>query len=197
MKFRSLAVAGLAATGLVAAPAANADTDTTQVTVTGDVAGLTFVGTPTFGNFPGVTLDGTTQSKLADAGAFSVKDARGTLDGWRVTIQASQFTETTDSSLKLPTGSLTIAALPDITPATPLSPLVSALTAPLLNNSLLGQPIDDGSAHNYVVSAANLAALGQWDVSDRTGALQVSVPPTTAEGTYESTVTTTLVSGIS
>jgi hypothetical protein len=197
MKLRSLIAAGTALAA-IAAPAANAATDTTTVTVSGDgVNGLTFSGTPAFSNFAGVTLGTATQTANADAAAFAVQDTRGGLSGWRVTIAASQFEKSDDSTVKLPAGSLTVAALPDIAPQTALSPLINALTKPLLNNSLIGQPIDDGTAKNYVVSAANLAALGQWNVAEKTGALQVSVPPTTQAGTYTSTVTTTLVSGIS
>jgi hypothetical protein len=197
MKFRSLVAAGVAASALAVPGAALAATDSTSVTVSGNTAsGLTFVTSPTFGDFAGVTLDTTAQSTSADINAFSVQDTRGTLDGWHVNIKASQFANDLDSTVKLPTSSMTIAATPTIAPLAPLSSLISSLTQPTVGN-LVGTAIDDGNDHLWVSAPANPTSGGEWDVSAATGGLSLSVPPTTEAGTYSSTVTTTLATGIS
>lgn len=75
---------------LALTPAAHAATDTTSVSL---LAGTLDYTTPfTAGNFPATTLTGLPQVVHATVNPWIVTDGRGSpLNGWNVTISATQF----------------------------------------------------------------------------------------------------------
>lgn len=142
---------------------------------------------PLIGNFDEVTLMGTTQKVAVPiADAFRVKDLRGTQAGWKVNVNASQFTSTGGKTL--PKGSLTLAQVDKIEQvhvgegALPKA----SQTAPTI--------IDNGAIE--VIKATAGTGMGIYDFSftgDR--ALEVAVDSTTAMAgqVYTSTITWDLI----
>ncbi len=70
---------------------------------------------PPVEDFDSVTLSGIAQTRTAELDAFSVTDSTGSGPGWRLTVQASQFTEYASGAYSadgktLPSGSLTMPA---------------------------------------------------------------------------------------
>jgi WxL domain surface cell wall-binding len=169
---------------LALAPAALAETDTTQLTVN---AGTLDYTTPfSAGNFPTTTLTGTPLSLHADANQWVVTDARGSVDnGWNVTIAASQFSA--GGGKTLPLGSLALTAPPNASSDAGNSSAAPSSLTP-------GSPIDDGSTQKLASAAAG-DGLGQWTFGSSGNALTLTVPSNTQTGTYVSTITTTLATG--
>ena len=190
-KYVIAAVAAIAAVPAVAGPA-NAASDPTQINLIG---GSLAFGTPlTANNFADLTLNGTIQTVNAEVNDWSVNDSTGSLLGWNVTAQASQFTDdngtpgdNTDDKT-LPTASLSLSGG---TPAAGAGQ--SALLAPIVQP--LGTPIDGGAAVPVAIAALG-KGQGLWNFAQDADDLTLVVPPTAEEGTYTSTITTTLTSGI-
>jgi hypothetical protein len=178
----------LATLGVLPSSAAAA---TTTPSITLDAGTLSYTTPFTAQNFPNTTLTGLPQTVHAPVNAWVVTDARGSLlNGWNVTVSASQFSTGGGSPSTLPTGSLTLA-----TPPVP-STTVGNLSLPPVPVPPAA-PIDGGSTQK-IVTAALAAGLGQWTFTPLNAAggdLLLSVPAGAAAGTYTSTITTTLATG--
>jgi hypothetical protein len=183
---RAAALAAITASLTVAVSAAAA-TDTTSVTITG--GSLSYTTPLVASDFPDVQLNGLTQVVTANISPYAVTDARGTNDGWNLTVEATRFDD--GSGVKLPAGSLTMVNVPVPLPGVSLAGLVPPVPSVPLN------PIDGGGTAQKIASAlaAPLSGTGQWTFTPTAGALVLSVPPTAAPGTYSSTITTTLATG--
>jgi hypothetical protein len=160
-----LTAVAAAVAALVGAPAAQAATDNTSVTLG-----------------PG-TLDYTTPFSAGDF-------PNTTLNGWNVTVSASQFSTGGGSPSTLPTGSMTLATVP--VPTTTLGN-VSLPPIPVPLTSAI-----DGGSTQKMATAALAQGLGQWTFTSLNaggGDLLLTVPPSALAGTYTSTITTTLATG--
>jgi opacity protein-like surface antigen len=190
MTLRSkLAALAATAVALAAAPAAQAATSNTSVTLG---AGTLDYTTPfSSGNFPNTTLTGVPQLVHAAVNPWTVTDARGSLlNGWNLTVSASQFSTGGGSPSTLPTGSMTLVSVP--VPSTTVGN-VSLPPVPVP----LAAAIDGGSAQK-IATAAVAQGLGQWtftSLNPAGGDLALTVPPAAVAGTYTSTITTTLSTG--
>jgi hypothetical protein len=185
MHARKLAAACAAAAAAVAVAAVpvQAATDTTAITLTGGA--LDFATPFTAADFPSTQLTGSAQTIKATVNNWSVNDARGSLLGWNVKIQASRF-ETSDGK-QLPAGALSLTA-PTVAAgsgqASTLKPVVQTLT-----------PLDAGAAVPVAVAALS-TGQGLWNFGQGADNLTLVIPPTVEAGTYTSTITTTLSSGV-
>lgn len=184
-----MAVATVVA-GLCALPAA-APAATTDTSITLGAGALTYTTPLSAANFPNTTLTGLPQAVHASINPWVVTDARGSLlNGWNVTVSASQFSTGGASPSTLPSGSLTLA-----TPAVPTTTVGNVSVPPVPQP--LAAPIDGGSTQK-LVSAAVGTGLGQWTftpLNPAGGDLLLNVPPGAVAGTYTSTITTTLSTG--
>lgn len=144
---------------------------------------------PAVENFPGVTLDGSAQTVSASLAGFSVDDARGTGEGWRVMVQATQFAEHDGTGYvtggkTLPTSSLRMPA-PMVTANGTSSP------PPTIEP---GAPwAIDVAAAVKIASAAVDTGMGRYDFGSVS--LSLTVPASAYAKTYRSDVTVSVVSG--
>lgn len=181
----TIALAAMVAALTATAPAA-AETDTTSVTIQG--GSLVYTTPLTAGDFPSVTLNGLTQVVKADIDPYVVTDARGTADGWKLSIAASRFSD--GAGHTLPAGSLAMVDVPIPTPGA----VVDGVIPPV--PSVPVDPIDGGSTQTIAsAEAAPLSGTGQWTFTPTAGALVLTIPPDATPGTYSSTITTTLSTG--
>ena len=165
------------------ATGALADTKTNDVDVTIQ-AGEFSLATPSIKSFGNITLQSTPQTyKTSFDGKFTVKDLRGTQAGWRLDVEASQFT---NGASTLTVGSLSIEPISNITRVGTGS---GELPTVSMNSN---QVIDDGKVE--VARAKAGTGMGVFDITFPTDALSLVVDATTAKvGTYESTLTWNLV----
>jgi hypothetical protein len=190
MALRSkLATLGALVAALALASPVQAATSNTSITLG---AGTLDYTTPfSTGNFPNTTLNGLPQLVHANVNPWTVTDARGSLlNGWNVTVSASQFATSGGSPNTLPTGSMTLATVP--VPSTAVGN-VSLPPVPVP----LAAAIDGGSAQKIATSAIG-QGLGGWTFTPLNaggGDLALIVPPSAVAGTYTSTITTTLSTG--
>jgi hypothetical protein len=175
----------------VAALPASAPAATTTPSITLGAGTLAYTTSFTAQNFPNTTLTGVAQTVHAPVNSWEVTDARGSLlNGWNVTVSASQFSTGGGSPSTLPTGSLSLA-----TPAVPTTTGGNLSVAPV--PVATAAPIDGGSTQK-IVTAAIGTGLGQWTftpVNAAGGDLLLNVPAGATAGTYTSTITTTLATG--
>lgn len=148
--------------------------------------GLT-VAAPAVGSFALVRLDGTARSAEADFGPFTVTDARGTGEGWTVTIEATPLRAWQGGGYvpggpSLPRGSLTLPDLAVVADGTDSR-------APTLVD---GANIVDGSAVS-VAHAEPDTGMGRYTFLPL-GPLRVNVPATLT-GVYRSEVSVAVISG--
>lgn len=187
--------AALAATVLstmiFAGPAAAAEP--TDATITG--GDLSIPTAPTAENFGTVTLNGSAQTTSAAMQGFTVTDARGTGDGWKVTVAATQFKEydtggaayvVSGSSLGL--NSLSLPA-PTVAANGTTSPPPSIVAGPYSIDAS-----SDGATAVQIASAAVNEGMGRYDFT-QSGSLTLSIPASTYAGTYRSELTVSAVSG--
>ena len=164
---------------------------TTAPSITLGAGTLSYTTPFTAQNFPNTTLTGLAQSVHAQLNPWAVTDARGSLlNGWNVTVSASQFSTGGGSPSTLPTGSLTLAT-PPVPTTTGGNLSVAAVPVPT------AAPIDGGSTQK-IVTAALATGLGEWiftPLNAAGGDLLLSVPAGAVAGTYTSTITTTLATG--
>ena len=166
---------------LSVAGTAQAATDNTSVTLTGGSIALT---APTFGDFPGATLDGSAGSQAATASDWSVNDPRGSGLGWEVSMSASTLS-TGGGTPIIMTGATLSIAQPVATPVDG----TNASTAP----ATLGGDISTGVK---VADANANEGLGDWDLAQGATDLSLATPANARAGTYTSTITTTLTPGV-
>ena len=121
-------------------------------------------------------------------GPFTVKDLRGTQEGWRLEVQADLLTNGTHT---LPASSLTIEPVSNIVHASsvggPGAEPTALQTAP--------KPVDGGASVG-LVSAPEGSGMGVYNISLPDDALEVTVDAMTARtdgGVYETTLNWTLV----
>lgn len=156
----------------------------TGVTVVGSLT----ITNPAAADFPGITLNGTTQSVTAGLDGFTVDDARGTGEGWHVTAQATQFAEVNSSGVyvllgkTLPASSLEMSA-PTVAANGTTSPVPSITPGPYT--------LDGGSAVKIASAAVN-TGMGSYDFTATT--LTLTVPPRAYARTYRSDVTISVAS---
>lgn len=113
---------------------------------------------------------------------FTVKDLRGTHEGWKLTVEASQFDS---GDYRLPKGSLTLDSVANIERVGEGS---SAMPVVELNRTTI---IDDGAIE--VASAEEGTGMGVFNISFNEDALGLTIDSTTAKvGNYNSTLTWTL-----
>lgn len=183
MQLRKMAVT-LTAGALLVGGAIPALADDTNVTVTGGSLSNTAV---TAGDFGGITLDGTAQSTTATIDDFSVTDATGSGDGWKLTVQATQFAEHNgndyvEGGKTLAENSLSLGALTATADGT-TSPVPTMTAAGSIDNS-------DGAVK--FASAAVDEGMGKYEISGGTDKLSLSIPASAYAKTYRSTLTVTL-----
>ncbi|MFC3040746.1 WxL domain-containing protein [Virgibacillus xinjiangensis] len=172
---------GTLAVGLAAgafAPSALAASQDVESTITGGTLSL---DAPTIQTFSGVELNGAIQTSTASIDEFTVKDARGSGEGWKLSVSSTQLTNGTNT---LPAGSLKITE-PTLTAGEGSDDLstVNVLSGAIDNESgvkLLSAETDGGMG-TYTVSGSNL---------------NINLQPKDAKaGTYSSTVTFNLTTG--
>ncbi|MBI5290156.1 MAG: WxL domain-containing protein [Chloroflexi bacterium] len=129
--------------------------------------------------FPAVALSGADQTVLAAAAAWQAKDARGTGDGWNVTIASTNFTGA---------GTIGVANFKCKQDQADIV-TVSGNTAPnsmvTTFQSLSGTPLK-------LLQATGGAGMGTYDY---TPDFQLTVPASTAAGSYTANVTVSINSG--
>jgi hypothetical protein len=139
---------------------------------------------PSVGDFAPVTLNGSAQSTPASMGTFTVTDARGTGDGWYVTVQAGQLSMTGHT---LPVDSISMSI-----PAPGVAKMDNtSSTAPSITGG--SYTIDHASAVTVASAMTSGAGMGSYIFTP--GALTLSIPANAYAGTYTSTVTVSVVAG--
>lgn len=183
------AVAAAAIVGITAIPAHAADP--ADVTVRGGSLSITDV---TVGTFAARTYEGPV-TVAATIDPFSVIDARGTGEGWNVTMQGTPVREW-DPHLNggaggyvvggetLPLSSLSLSALA-VTAMGTASPAPSTFSASGLDNTTGGIK---------VISAARDTGMGTYAFTGA-GKLSLSIPASAGADAYRSEITVTVVSG--
>jgi hypothetical protein len=168
------AIFSLAGTGF-------AQTDSTgSVTVTG---GALSMGTPADPAFTGVALDGTDKTTTATS-TIDVKDLTGTGAGWNLQVTSTTFTSTVDGHTLANTAT-TITGVLDVCDATCTAPTNSIGYA-------VNVPADTvAPVAVKFFNAALDTGMGDFTI---TPTFQMAIPADTFAGTYESTITVSLVS---
>lgn len=170
-----------AAASLIPAPSALAATATVTGNVNAGTLSISTSATPSFA----VTLDGTDKTGSYTV-PTTVTDATGSGAGWNLTITSTQFTTGGGSPSTLPTNASSITGVTSSCNTTCSAPS-NSITYPL------GVPA--GSSPPTAVKYFNAAAgTGQGEFAN-TPAVNVSVPASSAVGTYSSTLTLAAVSG--
>ena len=125
-----------------------------------------------------VEIMGFDQITTGKLGLFNIKDARGTGAGWQMTAQATDFVSRTNPDHIITAAGLTISAPPSVITVAGNSPPQSSsgpLDTPL---KFLSSPVNGGMGHYRTEPKISL-----------------DVPADTFSGTYDATLTTTLISG--
>jgi hypothetical protein len=171
--------------------AATSDTTVAEVTIQSGQMSLTAPEANV--TFSPITVDNSVQVRnIGFSNPLIVEDLTGTGTGWNVTVQASQFVETSGSlGLTLPSNTLKLQAPISVTPAA-AGPTVSP-SAPWTI---------DGTAVK-ILSAAPGDGMGTFDVAfSGASALQLSVDtsgsvvdPSSNPTTFESTITWQISTG--
>lgn len=185
MRKTRLTLAAAVATALLVAGPANAQTDTTSITLNGGT--LSFTQQPLAADFPAANLTGLTQVSSTSMNDWRVADLRGSGAGWNVTFQASQFSTGGATPSTLPTGSLKLVA-----PVVAATDIVNNLSVPPVIQP--GTPYTlDGASAVSVVKALALTGQGEWTFDHTNAAdLLLTIPANANAGTYTSNLTFTL-----
>jgi len=138
-----------------------------------------------------VTLDGTAKSATATFDPFTVTDARGTGEGWNVSVEATQFAEW-DSGDYVVSGKTIPASSTSM-------PLVSAAKADGSSSAIPSvsagpYTIDSGSSVQLASAAADGTGMGSYTFSQG-GSLTLSVPASAYARTYRSDMTVSVDAG--
>lgn len=151
-------------------------------------AGPLAVTAPAVNDFAVVLLDGSAQTASAPLEPFSVTDARGSGDGWTLSLQATPFREWDGMSYvpdgkALPPGSLTLAGISVTATGTGSDP-PAAVAGPYLL---------DGPAVTVAAAEAS-TGMGTFLVSP-TSHLTVAVPAHAYARAYRSELSISVASG--
>jgi len=161
---------------------AKAADGTGEVVLTG---GSLTISVPATINYSGVTLDGLVAKNSTASFNFSVTDATGSGAGWKVTMSSTVMTS----------GSHTIAAANHTFKATGSVALVATDTGVAATNAITAPT---GTIPTTGVSAASLynadvdTGMGKSTIAVNTN---LNVPLATYAGTYDATITLSVVSG--
>jgi hypothetical protein len=177
---KRVVVLGVVAT-LGFAGTAQAAVDDTTVVLTGGTLDLR---APLFGNFPGATLDGSSDSQDASVSTWGVNDPSGSARGWSVSMAASALVTADTVPITMDGAVISIAE-----PVA--SPVDSTNTS--TEPTMLGGSIS--ASRNVAVAAAN-EGLGDWDFTQGATDLTLATPANARAGSYTSTITTTLTQGV-
>jgi hypothetical protein len=205
-------VLGVAITGLVGMSMLGAGSvsaaSTEKTSVSGGLIGgpLEITGPPSTVTFPDTTLNGDVQTVKTHAGSMGITDASGLGAGYRVTAQATQFTEVEPpggfesgtSAKSFPSGVLTLSSSEgSITKD-------SGSTSPLPSFTSSSWVIDNGTTHN-VVSADKNEGMGKFNIDFGPDSLSLLLEPTYARvdkdnypsgaTPYQTEITYTIVTG--
>ena len=139
-------------------------------------------------NFSAVILDGTTKTTTAAVTDMALIDARGTGDGWSVSLDATQFINATAENPTLNTlpfdslelGTVSIVAGTDSTPITNITTISTGTIDNVSGVNILSAPINEG--------------MGTYTISLDPMTLTL-LPKDAKAGVYTSTVTATLAQG--
>ena len=174
---------GLAAVAASVLPAQSAFAATATVTgnVNAGTLSITTSATPSFS----VTLDGTDQTASYSV-PTTVTDATGSGAGWNLTITSTQFTTGGGSPSTLATNASTVTGVSSSCVTTCVDP-TNSITYPV--------GIPAGSTPPTAVKYFNASASTGSGKFTNTPSANVSVPASTAVGTYTSTLTLAAVSG--
>ena len=187
MKHKSILKTGLLTLllsfGFVSTVSANSTTQSSEVDVTIEPGEFSLTAPEISDGFGSVELKVDVQTRHASFGApFTVKDLRGTHEGWRLEVQADQLA---NGEHTLPASSLTIKPVADIVR------VGSGSGALPISSQTAVQPIDTGSAVG-LVSAPTGGGMGVFDITLPADALAVTIDATTARTDDNGVYTTTL-----
>lgn len=194
----------LGAALLIGTPASAATSGTTKASqaITGGTRDISVSATTTFS---AVTLDGTTQTATANPGSLALQDNTGSGAGWRVSVQASQFTE------KAPVGGFQSGTVAQKLPTGSLK-LVNTGASITQNGTTSGVPtwtgttftLDGGAAVNLLSAPAD-AGMGKYTVALGANSLSLTLLPASTyvdsinysgvATPYESTLTYSIIAG--
>lgn len=138
-------------------------------------------------DFGTVTINGIVQILNQNLSDITIEDFTGTGNGWNVTVQASQFT---DGSNSLPLSSLAINGVGTITPVNTASGLPTVVGVP-------PYVIDGGGAVKVLTAAVN-DGMGEFTVGFPVSALELVVDTSVVKASvtpYASTMTWSVVVG--
>nr|WP_309100332.1 WxL domain-containing protein [Fredinandcohnia onubensis] len=159
---------------------------TTDSTVSGgDLTG----GTITFQGLP-ATLNGTQVKSNADWAIADITDARGTGNGWSLTLTLTQFTEVDGTNAYVTGGktleknSLKVSTVPTITKKDSTSSDITTITPVGLETAL-----DTGSPVNLLSAAAD-GGMGSYTFGKL--GVQLTIPANAYAKTYKTNATVTL-----
>jgi len=160
-----------------------ADTKTNDVDINVQ-AGEFSLTTSSIESFGNITLLATPQTyNTSFQNGFTVKDLRGSQAGWRLDVEASPFTSGANT---LPKGSLTLDPIFEI------NRVGTGSGNPPTKSTTTNVVIDDGKIE--IARAGAGEGMGVFEITFPNDALSLVVDATTAKvGTYESTLTWTLV----
>ena len=129
-----------------------------------------------------ITLDGTEQTSTGNINKVTVKDARGTLDGWAVTATMTDFTKSGNvvSNNTIPAAKLSL------TPT--CTPVGGALGAEVATG-----PASTALSNSTGIRICDAASGGGGGTYDMTGALSLKVPASVRAGDYTATLTFLMV----
>lgn len=138
------------------------------------------ITSPQIAYFAGVTLNGANQTTTAALASFMVSDYGASAVGWHVMVHATQFTDPNGHHLAL--GSLKMSAPIATTSGPGASPTISD-----------GPYTLDSSQPLQIASAPAGTGLGAYNFSATT--LSLTIPSDSYAGTYNSTITISVVAG--
>jgi WxL domain surface cell wall-binding len=148
------------------------------------------------GNFSG-TLSAASQNLYTTLAPFTATDPTGSGSGWHLTIQATSFITTTTPVRTLPASSLYMAA-PTVACTAATTPCLTTTSAPTVTAG--PYTLDSGTAVTLASSAVN-TGMGAYDFTpaDIAGGttgmkLELVVPASAYAGSYNSTLTVSIVS---
>jgi hypothetical protein len=183
-----------------------ATSGTTIITVGIQSGGLSITAPTVSSDFGNVTLSSSVQKPTAQLSTLSVIDATGTGAGFKVNVQATQFTEVTpgggfagaSTAKTLPTSSLKLA------PPSTIS-AVGGTLSPKPAATIAALTVIDGGAPVKVLSAAVGNGMGSYDIAFPAASLELTIDPATAQvdtlnyngvaTPYSSTITWSIVTG--
>jgi hypothetical protein len=144
-------------------------------------------------DFTPVTLDGTTQTTTAVVTDTTLTDSTGSGNGWKVSLQASDFTLDAAGILAAATGASTTLSQSSLELGT-VTIVVTEVGSTSITNIVISQGKIDTVAGINILSASLNEGMGTYTVSMAPMTLTL-LPNEVYAGTYTSIVTQTLTSG--